>query len=158
MQITYPITYFPSNWNILTFFYHFSIWFVSFYIILCKLSSFMRIYAFKRKNLEETLCLQPQQFVSISLHLRLYANYCSPAGFRWRQKYWFWIPKCLPFGHLFYFGYQDFKSQASDFSFQRFNAGKLKEMLQLINVTQHALRPHNLIFLLSFFLLLSPKQ
>ena len=45
MQITYPITYFPSNWNILTFFYHFSIWFVSFYIILCKLSSFMRIYA-----------------------------------------------------------------------------------------------------------------
>ena len=45
MQITYPITYFPSNWNILTSFYHFSIWFVSFYIILCKLSSFMRIYA-----------------------------------------------------------------------------------------------------------------
>ena len=33
------------------FFYHFSIWFVSFYIILCKLSSFMRIYAFKRKKL-----------------------------------------------------------------------------------------------------------
>ena len=45
MQITYPITYFPLNWNILTFFYHFSIGFVSFYIILCKLSSFMRIYA-----------------------------------------------------------------------------------------------------------------
>ena len=33
------------------FFYHFSILFVSFYIILCKLSSFMRIYAFKRKKL-----------------------------------------------------------------------------------------------------------
>ena len=32
-------------------FYHFSICFVSFYIILCKLSSFMRIYAFKRKKL-----------------------------------------------------------------------------------------------------------
>ena len=32
------------------FFYHFSICFVSFYIILCKLSSFMRIYAFKRKK------------------------------------------------------------------------------------------------------------
>ena len=50
MQITYPITYFPSNWNILTFFYHFSICFVSFYIILCKLSSFIQIYAFKRKK------------------------------------------------------------------------------------------------------------
>ena len=33
------------------FFYHFSICFVSFYILLCKLSSFMRIYAFKRKKL-----------------------------------------------------------------------------------------------------------
>ena len=33
MQVTYPITYFPSNWNILTFFYHFSICFVYFYII-----------------------------------------------------------------------------------------------------------------------------
>ena len=51
MQITYPINYFPSNWNILTFFYHFSICLVSFYIILCKLSSFMRIYAFKKEKL-----------------------------------------------------------------------------------------------------------
>ena len=32
------------------FFYHFWICFVSFYIILCKLNSFMRIYAFKRKK------------------------------------------------------------------------------------------------------------
>ena len=32
------------------FFYHFSICFISFYIILCKLSSFMRIYTFKRKK------------------------------------------------------------------------------------------------------------
>ena len=30
----------------------------------------------KEKNFEETLCSQPRQFVSISLHLRLYANYC----------------------------------------------------------------------------------
>ena len=50
MQITYPISYFPSNWNILNFFDHFLICFVSFYIILCKLSSFMRIYPFKRKK------------------------------------------------------------------------------------------------------------
>ena len=55
MQITYSITYFPSNWNILTFFYHFSICFVSFYIILCKLSSFMQIYAFKKKKTSRKL-------------------------------------------------------------------------------------------------------
>ena len=30
----------------------------------------------KEKTFEETLCLQPRQLVSISLHLRLYANYC----------------------------------------------------------------------------------
>ena len=52
----------------------------------------------KGKNIEETLCLPPRQFVSTSLHLRLYANYYSSAGFPWRQKYRFWIPKCLPFG------------------------------------------------------------
>ena len=40
----------------------------------------------KEKNFEETLCLQPRQFVSILLHLHLYASYCSSAGFRWRQK------------------------------------------------------------------------
>ena len=44
-----------------------------FVLFLCKLNSFMWIYAFKRKkkNLEETLCLQPRRFVSISLHLHL---------------------------------------------------------------------------------------
>ena len=35
---------------------------------------------------------------------------------------------CL-FGHPFYFGYQDFITLASDFSFQNFNAEKLWEML-----------------------------
>ena len=57
----------------------------------------------KGKNVEETLCLQPRQFVSISLHLRLYANYCSSAGFRWRQKCRFWIPRWLPFWAPFLF-------------------------------------------------------
>ena len=40
-------------------------------------------------QVELTDALQPRQFASISLHLRLYANYCSSAGFRWRQKYRF---------------------------------------------------------------------
>ena len=38
----------------------------------------------KEKNFKETLCLQPRQFVSISLHLHLYANYCLSARFHWR--------------------------------------------------------------------------
>ena len=41
----------------------------------------------KENNFEEALCLQPRRFVSISLHLRLYANYLSSAGFSWRQNY-----------------------------------------------------------------------
>ena len=40
----------------------------------------------KGKNVEEMLCLQWWQFVSISLHLCLHANRCSSAGFCWRQK------------------------------------------------------------------------
>ena len=58
----------------------------------------------KEKNFEETLCLQPPQFVSISLHLHLRANYCSSAWFRWRQKCRFWIiPRYLFFRTPFLF-------------------------------------------------------
>ena len=57
----------------------------------------------EKKNFEETLCLQPWQFASTLLHLHLYANYCSSAGFRWRQKWRFWIPKWLPFWAPFLF-------------------------------------------------------
>ena len=103
MQITYPITYFPSNWHILTFFTTFR--FVSFHFILFCASWVLscEFTLSKGKNVEETLCLQPRQFVSISLHLRLYANYCSSAGFRWRQKCRFWIPRWLPFWAPFLF-------------------------------------------------------
>ena len=86
------------------FFSYFSICFISFYIILCKLSSFMRIYALKKiKKFEETLCLQLRQFASISRHLHLYANYCSSTGLWWRQKCQFWIPRWLPFWAPFLF-------------------------------------------------------
>ena len=57
----------------------------------------------EKKNFEETLCLQPWQFASTLLHLHLYANYCSSAGFRWRQKRRFWIPRWLPFWAPFLF-------------------------------------------------------
>ena len=71
----------------------------------------MRIYAFKRKkNFEEALCLQPQQFVSISLHLRLYTNYCSSTDFAGDKNIDFGFPNACLLGHLFYFGYQDLKS------------------------------------------------
>ena len=105
MQITYPITYLPLNWNILTFFFT-TFWLASFhFIIFC--ASWVLSCEFKlskgKRNFEETLCLQSRQFVSISLHSHLYANYCSSAGFRWRQKWRFWIPRCLPFWAPFWF-------------------------------------------------------
>ena len=65
------------------FFYRFSICFVSFYIILCKLSSFMLIYAFKKKKTSRKR---------------------SSAWFHWRQKCQFWmIPRYLFFRTPFVF-------------------------------------------------------
>ena len=112
MQITYPITYFPSNWNILTFFNHFSICFVSFYIILCKLSSFMRIYAFKKKKKtsrkrcvynhgnSRLLCFT-YTYMQITVH---------PPDFAGDKNGDFEFPDDCLFGHPFYFGYHDFIS------------------------------------------------
>ena len=43
----------------------------------------MRIYAFKRKKTSRKRCVYNHgNLYSISLHLRLYANYCSSAAFR----------------------------------------------------------------------------
>ena len=57
------------------FFYHFSICFVSFYIILCKLSSFMRIYAFKMKKLRGNVVVTTTEiciyFASLTLICKL---------------------------------------------------------------------------------------
>ena len=64
MQVTYPITNFPSNWNILTFLQLFD-------LLLFILCNFVHAEFFqtnlrfqKEKNFEETLRLQPRQFVS----------------------------------------------------------------------------------------------
>ena len=65
---------FPSHWNILTFVRYALFHFIQF---LWKHNSFMWIFAFRRKNLKETLRFQPQRYVSISLHFHLYANYPS---------------------------------------------------------------------------------
>ena len=103
MQITYPITYFPSNWNILNFLLLFDLFrFILYYFVQAEFFH-ANLRFQKEKNFEETLCLQPRQFASISLHLHLYANYCSSAGFRFRQKSRFWIPRWLPFWAPFLF-------------------------------------------------------
>ena len=103
MQITYPITYFPSTWNILPFFTTFR--FASFHLYYFVQTEFFHenLRFQTEKNVEETSCLQPRRFVSITLHLHLYANNCSSAWFRWRQKCRFWIPRCLPFWAPFLF-------------------------------------------------------
>ena len=94
------------------FFYHFSICFVSFYIILCKLSSFMRIYAFKKKKKtsrkrcvynhgnSRLLCFT-YTYMQITVH---------PPDFAGDKNGDFEFPNDCLFGHPFYFGYHDFIS------------------------------------------------
>ena len=65
----------------------------------------------KEKNFEETSCLQPRQFVYISLHLHLYANITvHPPDFAGDKNANFEFPNACLFGHPFYFGYEDFIS------------------------------------------------
>ena len=48
-----------------------------------------------------------------------------PPDFAGDKNVNFEFPDDCLFGHPFYFGYHDFISEASDFIFQRFSAGKL---------------------------------
>ena len=93
------------------FFYHFSICFVSFYIILCKLSSFMRIYAFKRKKTSRKRCVYNHgnlylfrftyTYMQITVHLPDFAG---------DKNVDFEFPHDCLFGPPFYFGYHNFIS------------------------------------------------
>ena len=93
------------------FFNHFSICFVSFYIILCKLSSFMRIYAFKRKKLRGNVVFTT---TAICILFRFTYAYMQitvhPPDFAGDKNIDFKFPNACLLGHPFYFGYQDFKS------------------------------------------------
>ena len=93
------------------FFYHFSICFVSFYIILCKLSSFMRIYAFKRKKLRGNVVFTT---TAICILFRFTYTYMQitvhPPDFAGDKNGDFEFPNDCLFGHPFYFGYHDFIS------------------------------------------------
>ena len=116
MQITYPITYFPLNWNILTFLYHFSIWFVSFYIILCKLSSFMRIYAFKRKKTSRKRCVYNHgnlyQFCFTYAYMQITVN---PPDFAGDKNIDFEFPNACLLGTLFILAIKILKAKLQTF-------------------------------------------
>ena len=66
----------------------------------------------KEKNFEETLCLQPRQFASISLHFTYTYMQITvhPPDFAGEKKANFEFPDDYLFGHPFYFGYHDFIS------------------------------------------------
>ena len=79
-----------------------------FVLFLCKLNSFMWIYAFKRKKKTwRKRCVYNHGDSYLFRFTYTYANYPSSSVFRWRQKC-----ACL-FEHPFYFDYKDFISWAS---------------------------------------------
>ena len=82
MQITHPFAYFPSN---------------LFYIIFVKAEFFHVNLRWKEKNFEETLCLQPRRYVSISLHLHLYSTPISIKVASEKNDAWsiFHSPRCI---------------------------------------------------------------
>ena len=55
------------------------------------------------KNLKETLRFQPRRYVSISLHLHLYANYPSLVNFAGDKNVTFDFSDACLFGHPVYF-------------------------------------------------------
>ena len=59
--------------------------FLALYIIFMKAQFFHVNLLFQKEKNEEMLHLQPRRYVSISLHLHLYAHYPSFRGFRRRQ-------------------------------------------------------------------------
>ena len=127
MQITYPFAYFPSNSNILTFFYYFSSCFVSFHIIFVQAVFFHVILGFQEKK--KTLRKRFVYNHGDSCLLRFthtYANYpFHLADFAGDKNVAFHYPDVCLFVHPFYFDNQDFISFKLQTSFQRFNARKV---------------------------------
>ena len=109
MQITYPITYFPSNWNILTFFTDL-FRFILYYFVQAEFFNFMRIYAFKRKKTSRKrvynhgnlhLFRFTYTYMQITVHLPDFAG---------DKNVDFEFPHDCLFGPPFYFGYHNFIS------------------------------------------------
>ena len=110
MQITYPITYFPSNWNILTFFttfrfdsFHFILfcasWALSCEFTLSKGKTLRKRCVYNHSNLY--LFRFTYAYMQITVH---------PPDFTGDKNIDFEFPNACLLGHPFYFGYQDFKS------------------------------------------------
>ena len=111
MQITYPITYFPSNWNILTFFTTFR--FVSFHFILFCVSWVLscEFTLSKGKKTWRKRCVYnlgnshlfrfTYTFMQITVHLPDFAG---------DKNVDFEFPHDCLFGPPFYFGYHNFIS------------------------------------------------
>ena len=126
-------------------------------LFLWKLSdSIMWIYSFKRKK-HYHLHLQPRQYMSISPHLHFYANYPSFGRFCWRQKCCLWFLRCLPFCAPYLFRLSRFFKLHS----QTFHSSVLMQeekccsWIKSCNTLQYHI---TWFFLVSFVLLLSPKQ
>ena len=80
----------------------------------------------KEKNVVFTttatcICFASLTLIQITHHL---------ADFARDKNAPFHFPDACLFGHPFYFDYKDFISLASEFSFQRFNAGKLWKVIR----------------------------
>ena len=107
MQITYLFAYFPSNCNTLAFLRLFdSLRFTLYYfweswILSCEFTLLKG-----KNNFEETLCLQPRRYVSISLRFHLYANYPSFSGFFEDKNVAFDFSDAYLFENPVYFDYQ----------------------------------------------------
>ena len=110
MQITYPITYFPSNWNILTLFLPLfdSLRFILYYFVQAEF-----FHANLRFQKEKTL--KKRVYNDGNLYLFRFTYACMqitahPPDFAGDKNVDFEFPDACPFGHPFYFGYQHFKS------------------------------------------------
>ena len=110
-------------------FYHFSICFVSLYIILCKLNSFMWIYVLKRKKLRGNFVFTTTAIRIYFASLTLMQITLHLADFPGDKNIALLFPDACPLEYPFYFDYEDFISFDSGVSFQPFYAGKLLEML-----------------------------
>ena len=111
MQISYPITYFPSNWNILTLFLPLfdSLRFILYYFV--QADFFPSNLRFQKEKMSRKCCVYNDgnlylfrftyAYMQIAVHLPDFAG---------DKNVDFEFPDACLFGHPFYFGYQDFKS------------------------------------------------
>ena len=112
MQITYPITYFPSNWNILTFFTTFR--FASFHFILFCASWVLSCeftLSKRKKNTSRKRCVYNHGNSRLLCFTYTYMQITvHPPDFAGDKNGDFEFPNDCLFGHPFYFGYHDFIS------------------------------------------------